>query len=153
MQIILLENIMNLGKIGDLVEVKNGYGRNFLLRQGKALRASKESIEEVNKKKDELNKKNNALKSSFKEIANKINNKTLNFNKEAKENGELFGSIKPKEVSNAFLDKLKVEISPSQIDLKQEINKLGKYSININLHSEVSVKVTINVGKIDSAKN
>ena len=153
MQIILLENIMNLGKIGDLVEVKNGYGRNFLLRQGKALRASKESIEEVNKKKDELNKKNNALKSSFKEIANKINNKTLNFNKEAKENGELFGSIKPKEVSNAFIDKLKVEISPSQIDLKQEINKLGKYSININLHSEVAVKVTINVAKIDSAKN
>ena len=153
MQIILLENIMNLGKIGDLVEVKNGYGRNFLLRQGKALRASKESIEEVNKKKDELNKKNNALKSSFKEIANKINNKTLNFNKEAKENGELFGSIKPKEVSNAFIDKLKVEISPSQIDLKQEINKLGKYSININLHSEVAVKVTINDAKIDSAKN
>tara|TARA_B100000767_G_C19724507_1_gene518832 strand:+ start:973 stop:1434 length:462 start_codon:yes stop_codon:yes gene_type:complete len=153
MQIILLENIMNLGKIGDLVEVKNGYGRNFLLRQGKALRASKENIEEVNKKKDELNKKNNALKSNFKEIANKINNKTLNFNKEAKENGELFGSIKPREVSNAFIDKLKVEISPSQIDLKQEINKLGKYSININLHSEVAVKVTINVAKIDSAKN
>ena len=82
-----------------------------------------------------------------------LNNKTLNFNKEAKENGELFGSIKPKEVSNAFIDKLKVEISPSQIDLKQEINKLGKYSVNINLHSEVSVKVTISVGKIDSAKN
>ena len=114
MQIILLENIMNLGKIGDLVAVKNGYGRNFLLRQGKALRASKENIEEVSKKKDELNKKNNALKSSFREVANKINNKTLSFNKEAKENGELFGSIKPKEVSNAFADELKVEISPSQ---------------------------------------
>ena len=153
MQIILLENIMNLGKIGDLVEVKNGYGRNFLLRQGKALRASKENIEEVIKKKDELNKKNNALKSSFREVANKINNKTLSFNKEAKENGELFGSIKPKEVSNAFADELKVEISPSQIDLKQEINKLGKYSININLHSEVTAKVTISVNKIDSAKN
>ena len=147
MQIILLENIMNLGKIGDLVEVKNGYGRNFLLRQGKALRASKENIEEVS------NKKNNALKSSFREVANKINNKTLSFNKEAKENGELFGSIKPKEVSNAFADELKVEISPSQIDLKQEINKLGKYSININLHSEVTAKVTISVNKIDSAKN
>ena len=153
MQIILLENIMNLGKIGDLVEVKNGYGRNFLLRQGKALRASKENIEEVSKKKDELNKKNNALKSSFREVANKINNKTLSFNKEAKENGELFGSIKPKEVSNAFADELKLEISPSQIDLKQEINKLGKYSININLHSEVTAKVTISVNKIDSAKS
>ena len=153
MQIILLENIMKLGKIGDQVEVKNGFARNFLLRQGKALRASKENIEEVSKKKDELNKKNNALKSSFREVANKINNKTLSFNKEAKENGELFGSIKPKEVSNAFADELKVEISPSQIDLKQEINKLGKYSININLHSEVTAKVTISVNKIDSAKS
>ena len=150
MQIILLENIMNLGKIGDLVEVKNGYGRNFLLRQGKALRASKENIEEVSKKKDELNKKNNALKSSFREVANKINNKTLSFNKEAKENGELFGSIKPKEVSNAFADELKVEISPSQIDLKQDINKLGKYKIDVNLHSEVAASVTINVEKIDA---
>ena len=153
MELILLENIMNLGNIGDKVNVKPGYGRNYLLKNGKALRLNKENLDYVSKKKDELNKKNNALKSSFREVANKINNKTLSFNKEAKENGELFGSIKPKEVSNAFADELKVEISPSQIDLKQEINKLGKYSININLHSEVTAKVTISVNKIDSAKN
>jgi len=152
MQIILLENIMNLGKIGDLVEVKNGYGRNFLLRQGKALRASKENIETVGKKKDQLNKKNNELKSSFMGVANKINNKILKFNKEAKENGELFGSIKPKEVSGAFLNDLKVEISPSLIDLKQEINKIGQYSINVNLHSEVTAVVKISVSKIDSTQ-
>ena len=152
MQIILLENIMNLGKIGDLVEVKNGYGRNFLLRQGKALRASKENIETVGKKKDQLNKKNNELKSSFMGVANKINNKILKFNKEAKENGELFGSIKPKEVSSAFLNDLKVEISPSLIDLKQEINKIGQYSINVNLHSEVTAVVKISVIKIDSTQ-
>ena len=152
MQIILLENIMNLGKIGDLVEVKNGYGRNFLLRQGKALRASKENIETVGKKKDQLNKKNNELKSSFMGVANKINNKILKFNKEAKENGELFGSIKPKEVSSAFLNDLKVEISPSLIDLKQEINKIGQYSINVNLHSEVTAVVKISVSKIDSTQ-
>ena len=82
MQIILLENIMNLGKIGDLVEVKNGYGRNFLLRQGKALRASKENIDLVGKKKVELNKKNEEAKNQFKLTANKISNKTLKFNKE-----------------------------------------------------------------------
>tara|TARA_B110000881_G_C18083347_1_gene274676 strand:- start:12 stop:473 length:462 start_codon:yes stop_codon:yes gene_type:complete len=152
MQIILLENIMNLGKIGDLVEVKNGYGRNFLLRQGKALRASKENIETVGKKKDELNKKNNELKSSFKKIADKISYKVLTFRREAKESGELFGSIKPKEVSGAFLKELKVEISPSLIDLKQEINKIGQYNIDVNLHPEVSVVVKISVNKTDLAK-
>ena len=150
MQIILLENILKLGKIGDLVEVKNGYGRNFLLRNGKALRASKENIDLVSKKKDELNKKNNEFKKEFENVAIKINNKILTFKKEAKDNKELFGSIKPKEVSSAFINDLKVEINPSQIDLKQEIDKLGKYKININLHSEVSATVTINVEKIES---
>ena len=152
MQIILLENIIKLGKIGELVKVKNGYGRNYLLKTGKALRASKENIELVNKKKDELNKKNNKVREEFKEIASKINNKILTFNKEAKENGELFGSIKPKEVSGAFLNDLKVEISPSLIDLKQEINKIGQYSINVNLHSEVTAVVKISVSKIDSTQ-
>tara|TARA_B100001741_G_scaffold312833_1_gene317174 strand:- start:3555 stop:4010 length:456 start_codon:yes stop_codon:yes gene_type:complete len=150
MQVILLENIFKLGKIGDLVEVKNGYGRNYLLREGKALRANKENIDLVNKKKDELNKKNNEIKQEFIKLALKIKNKTLKFNKEAKDNGDLYGSIKPKEVSSAFLKDLKVEINPSQIDLKQDINKLGKYKININLHSEVTANVTVLVEKIDS---
>jgi large subunit ribosomal protein L9 len=150
MQIILLENIIKLGKIGDLVNVKNGYGRNFLLKTGKALRANKENIEIVGKKKEELNKKSNETKRIYKEIAEKINNKNLKFTKEAKENGELFGSIKPKEVSNAFLDILKTEVNPSQIDLKQEINKIGKYQISINLHADVSATVNLIIDKIDS---
>ncbi len=150
MQVILLENIMKLGKIGDQVEVKNGFARNYLLRQGKALRASKENIEFVSKKKVELNKKNDESKNQFKEIAAKILNKTLKFNKESKENGELYGSIKPKEVSNAFKTELGVEINPSQIDLRQEITQVGKYKININLHAEVTASVSLNVDKIDS---
>jgi large subunit ribosomal protein L9 len=150
MQIILLENIMKLGKIGDQVEVKNGFGRNYLLRQGKALRASKENLEFVNKKKTELNKKNEEAKKEFKEIASKISNKTLKFNKESKENGELYGSIKPKEVSSAFKDKLKIDINPSQIDLRQEITQVGNYKINVNLHAEVTVSVNLQVDKIDS---
>tara|TARA_B110000967_G_C18571031_1_gene404874 strand:+ start:189 stop:644 length:456 start_codon:yes stop_codon:yes gene_type:complete len=149
-QVILLENIMKLGKIGDQVEVKNGFARNYLLRQGKALRASKENIEFVSKKKVELNKKNDESKNQFKEIAAKILNKTLKFNKESKENGELYGSIKPKEVSNAFKIELGVEINPSQIDLRQEITQIGKYKININLHAEVTASVSLNVDKIDS---
>ena len=150
MQVILLENIMKLGKIGDQVEVKNGFARNFLLRQGKALRASKENVEFVNKKKVELNKKNEDAKNQFKEISTKISNKTLKFNKESKENGELYGSIKPKEVSNAFKETLKVEINPSQIDLRQEIAQIGKYKININLHAEVTASVNLQVDKVDS---
>lgn len=149
MQIILLENIIKLGKIGDLVEVKNGYGRNYLLKTGKALRASKENIEHVNKKKTELNKKNTETKLELKEIANKIDKKVLKFTKEAKDSGELFGSIKPKEIASSFINDLKVEISPGQIDLNQEINKIGQYKIIINLHSEVSANVTINVTKKD----
>ncbi len=150
MQVILLENIMKLGKIGDQVEVKNGFARNYLLRQGKALRASKENVEYVNKKKVELNKKNEEAKNQFELIAAKISNKTLKFNKESKENGELYGSIKPKEVSSAFKTILDIEISPSQIDLRQEITQIGKYKININLHAEVSVNVNLSINKIDS---
>jgi large subunit ribosomal protein L9 len=150
MQIILLENIMKLGKIGDQVEVKNGFGRNYLLRQGKALRASKENIEFVSKKKTELNKKNEESKKQFEITASKISNKTLKFNKESKENGELYGSVKPKEVSNAFKDMLNVEGNASQIDLKQEITQVGKYIINVNLHAEVTAKVNLQIDKIDS---
>jgi len=150
MQVILLENIIKLGKIGDLVEVKNGYGRNFLLKKGKALRASKENIDLVGKTKIELNKKNDETKKQFKEIANNISNKSLKFNKEAKENGDLYGSIKPKEVSTAFKEELKVEINPAQIDLRQEINKVGKYTIIINFHSDVSANVNLIVEKSDA---
>ena len=150
MQVILLENILKLGKIGEQIEVKNGFARNYLLRQGKALRASKENVEFVSKKKVELNKKNEEAKSQFKEIASKISNKILKFNKESKENGELYGSIKPKEVSSAFKTILKVEINPSEIDLRQEITQIGKYKININLHAEVTASVNLHVDKIDS---
>jgi large subunit ribosomal protein L9 len=97
-----------------------------------------------------LNQKNEDSKKQFKEIAVKISNKTLKFNKESKENGELYGSIKPKEVSAAFSAMLKVEISPSQIDLKQDISQVGKYKIIVNLHAEVAASVNLEVDKIDS---
>ena len=151
MELILLENILNLGNIGDKVKVKSGYGRNFLLKQGKALRFNKENIDFVNKKKESLNKKNNEIKKQFKDIASKINNKTIKFSKEAKENGDLYGSIKPKEVSNLFKSELNVEINPSQIDLKKEIDKIGTYKILINLFDEVTAKVTVLVEKTKSA--
>ena len=150
MEIILLENILNLGNIGDKVTVKNGYGRNFLLKQGKALRFNKENQELVNKEKDELNKKNTEIKNKYKEIAKLINNKTFTFNKESKENGELYGSIKPKEVTNLIKEKVSAEVSPSQIILKDDLNKIGLFKAEINFHSEVKAIISIKIDKIQS---
>tara|TARA_B100000035_G_scaffold117223_1_gene99348 strand:- start:4581 stop:5036 length:456 start_codon:yes stop_codon:yes gene_type:complete len=150
MEIILLENILNLGNIGDKVTVKNGYGRNFLLKQGKALRYNKNNQELVNKQKDELNKKNNDIKNKFKEIAKIINNKTFTFFKESKENGELYGSVKPKEITNLIREKSNADISPSQIILKEELNKIGLFKVEINFHSEVKSSVSIKIDKIQS---
>ena len=150
MEIILLENIMNLGNIGDKVVVKPGYGRNYLLKTGKALRYSKENLEHVSKKKDELNKKNIELKKKLKETAKLINKKSFKFNKESKENGELYGSIKPKEISTEIFNKTKVEVKPSQIVLKSNLNKIGEYTADINFHSEVSAQISIKIDKIQS---
>ena len=151
MEIILLENIINLGNIGDKVKVKPGYGRNYLLKQGKALRFNKENLDYVTKKKDELNKKNTELKKKYKETAQLINNKSFIFNKESKENGELYGSIKPKEISTKIYESIKVEIKPSQIVLKNDLNKIGIYKIDINFHSEVSAKISIKIDNLQSA--
>ena len=150
MEIILLENIMNLGNIGDKVVVKPGYGRNYLLKTGKALRFSKENLEHVSKKKDELNKKNIELKKKLKETAQLIDKKTFKFNRESKENGELYGSIKPKEISIEISKKINVEVRPSQIVLKQNLDKIGEYKIDINFHSEVSAQISIKIDKIQS---
>ena len=122
MEIVLLENIKNLGKIGDTVIVKRGHGRNFLIKYGKALKASKENIDLVNKK-------------------------NYKFSKMAKENNELYGSIKPKEISKNLENIDKIEIKPSQIDLGKEINKIGKYEAKINLHAEIQALIHIEVVK------
>ena len=146
----MLENILNLGKIGEKVIVKNGYGRKFLLKKGKALRYSKQNLELVNKKKDELNKKNIEIKNQYKEISKLINNKVFVFNKECKENGELYGSVKPKEIVNLIKQKTKAEVSPSQVILKDEINKIGLFKAEINFHTDVKANVSLKIDKIQS---
>ena len=150
MEVILLENIMNLGKIGDKVTVKNGYGRNFLLTHGKALRFNKENLELVNKRKDEIKKKNTELKNKYTEIAKLVNNKVLTFVRESKDNGELYGTIKPKEISTLIKEKINAEVSPSQIILKDNLNKVGKFLIDINFHSEVKAKISIKIDKVQA---
>ena len=150
MEIILLENVLNLGNIGDKVTVKNGYGRNFLLKKGKALRFSKENLELVNKKKDQLIKKNVEIKNKYKSIAKIIHGKSFTFIKESKENGELYGSIKPKEITNLVKDKTSADVSPSQIILKDELNKIGIFKVEVNFHSEVKAIISVKIDKIQS---
>tara|TARA_B110000438_G_scaffold237883_1_gene235435 strand:- start:2528 stop:2986 length:459 start_codon:yes stop_codon:yes gene_type:complete len=147
MEIVLLENIKKLGKIGDTVKVKDGYGRNFLIKHGKALKASKENLTLVNKKKEELDEKNVTLKNNAKKIFDIINNKSYKFSKEAKENNELFGTIKPKELSMAIENVDKLQVKPSQIDFTKQIDKIGSYDVVINLHSDIQAKVHIEVVK------
>ena len=152
MEVILLENIKNLGNIGDIVNVKRGHGRNFLIKYGKALKSSKENIEIVNKKKAELNEKNATLKKNAKKINDVINKKKYKFSKLTKDNDELYGSIKPKDISKIIEETDKFQIKPSQIDLSSEINKVGNYDSKINLHAEIIATIHIEVVKQEEKK-
>ena len=147
MEVVLLENIKSLGNIGDVVNVKRGHGRNFLIKFGKALIASKTNIDTVNKKKAELNEKNISLKKNARKVYDLINKKSYKFLKRAKDNNELYGSIKPREIAKTIEDSDKVEIKPSQIDLGKEINKIGFYEVKINLHAEILATIHIEVVK------
>ena len=147
MEIVLLENIKNLGKIGDVVNVKRGHGRNFLIKYGKALIASKVNINFVSKKKEELNEKNITLKKNAQKIYEVINKKKYKFSKRMKDNDELYGSIKPREIAKTIESLDKIEIKPSQFDVDKEINKIGTYEAKINLHAEVQAKIHIEVVK------
>ena len=145
MEVILLENIKNLGKIGDVVNVKRGHGRNFLIKFGKALKASKENLEVVNKKKAELKKKNLEYKKEAMKVYDVINEIKLKFSKRSKDNGDLYGSIKPAELSKTIEKNNNLEIKPSQIDLTKEIKKIGIYKAIVNLHAEVQAIIHIEV--------
>ena len=152
MEVILLENVKNLGSIGEVVTVKRGHGRNFLIKYGKALKASKENIDFVNKKKSELNEKNIVFKKNAKKIYDIINKKNYKFSKQAKDNDELYGSIKPKEISTTIEKVDKLQIKPSQIDLSSEIIKIGTYYAKINLHAEIIATIHIEVVKQEEKK-
>ena len=151
MEVILLENIKNLGKIGDVVNVKRGHGRNFLIKYGKALKVSETNIKLVNKKKEELNEKNIVLKKNAKKIFDIINKKNYKFSKRAKDNNELYGSIKPREIAKTIESLDKIVIKPSQFDLDKVINKIGSYEAKINLHAEVQATIHIEVVKQEEA--
>ena len=145
MKVILLENIKRVGSIGEIIDVKRGFGRNFLIANKKALYASKENIQEVDKIKTELSKKDNEKKKDAAQISEQINGKEYFVKKLSTENNELYGSVKPTEIAKLIQEKNKIDIKPSMIQPVQEIKALGKYKVKIFLHSAVDAEVTIDV--------
>ncbi len=143
MKVILLENVRKVGSIGEIIDVKRGFARNFLISKKKALFASKENIKEVEKIKQELSKKDLDKKKEAKLIHEKIKNKTFEIKKLSTENNELYGSVKPTEISKILEEKEQVKINPSLIQPSKEIKSLGNFEVIINLHSEVQTQIVI----------
>ena len=150
MKVILLENVKRIGSIGEVIDVKRGFARNFLIANKKALYASKENIKEVEKIKAELSKKDNEKKREASQIAEKINNKEYFVKKLSTENNELYGSVKPTEISKLIQKENKIDVKPSMIQPVEEIKALGKFKVKISLHSEVDAEITINVSSADT---
>ena len=150
MKVILLENVKKIGSIGEIIDVKRGFARNFLIANKKALYASKENIKEVGKIKLELAKKDNAKKAKAQKIFEKIHNKIFSVKKLNTENNELYGSVKPTEISKLIEERIKIDIKPSMIQPVQEIKSLGKFKVKISLHSAVDAEISIDVKSADT---
>ncbi len=143
MKVILLENVRKIGSIGDVIDVKRGFARNFLISKKKALFASKDNIKEVEKIKNELSKKDLEKKKDAKNIKDKIQNKSYEVKKLATENKELYGSVKPSEISRLLNEKEKININPSLIQPIKEIKSIGSFKVILNLHPEVQSEISI----------
>ena len=152
MKVILLENIKKIGTIGEIINVKRGFARNYLIANQKALYASKDNIKQVDKIKVELGKKDLEKKKLAKQIMEKINNKIITVEKLVTENKDLYGSIKPTEISKLISENEKVEIKPSLIQPLKEIKSLGTFKVKIDLHSEVQAEIKIKVDSLDQSK-
>ena len=150
MKVILLENVKRIGSVGEVIDVKRGFARNFLIANKKALYASKENIKEVEKIKADLSKKDNERKQEAAKIAEQINNKEYSVQKLSTENNELYGSVKPTEISKLIQEENKIEIKPSIIQPVEEIKSLGKFKVKISLHSEVDAEIVVNVTSADT---
>jgi large subunit ribosomal protein L9 len=152
MKIILLENVRKVGSIGEIIDVKRGFARNFLISKKKALFASKDNIEQVEKIKKDLSKKDQEKKKNAKNIQEKLENKEFEVKKLSTENKELYGSVKPTEIAKILLEKEKIEINPSMIQPLKEIKSIGTFKVILNLHSEIQSEVSIKVIPDDNIK-
>ena len=145
MKVILLENLRRIGSIGEIIDVKRGFARNYLIANKKALYASKENISQVEKIKSDLSKKDNEKKQEAKQVAEQINKKEYSVKKLSTENNELYGSVKPTEIAKLIQTENKIDVKPSMIQPLKEIKSIGKFKVKITLHSEVEAEITINV--------
>ena len=149
MKVILLENLRRIGSIGEVIDVKRGFARNYLIANKKALYASKENIAQVAKIKTELAKKDNEKKQSAKDISEKINKKEYKVKKLSTENNELYGSVKPTEIAKLIKELDNLDIKPSMIQPIKDIKTLGNFKVKVSLHSEVDAEISI---KVESAE-
>jgi large subunit ribosomal protein L9 len=145
MKVILLENLKRIGSIGEIIDVKRGFARNYLIANKKALYASKENISQVEKIKSDLSKKDNEKKKEAKQVAEQINKKEYSVKKLSTENNELYGSVKPTEIAKLIQTENKIDVKPSMIQPLKEIKSIGKFKVKITLHSEVEAEITVNV--------
>jgi len=152
MKVILLENLAKIGSIGEIIDVKRGFARNYLISNKKALYASKENIKEVEKIKTELNKKDQEKKKNAKQIFESLKNKVFEIKKLTTENNDLYGSVKPTEISKIINHSEKIDVKPSLIQPLNEIKSLGTFKVKINLHSEVQAEIKIKVISEDNIK-
>ena len=152
MKVVLLENVRKVGSIGEIIDVKRGFARNYLILNKKALYASKENIKEVEIIKTELNKKDQEKKKNAKQIYESLKNKVYEVKKLTTENKDLYGSIKPTEISKIINQSDKIDIKPSLIQPLNEIKTLGTFKVKINLHSEVQAEIKIKVISEDNIK-
>ena len=150
MKVILLENVKRIGSIGEVIEVKRGYARNFLIANKKALYASKENVAQVEKIKSDLSQKDNEKKKEAIQISEQIDGKEYSVKKLSTENNELYGSVKPTEIAKLIQEENKIDITPSMIQPIEEIKSLGKFKVKVCLHSEVDAEITISVTSADT---
>jgi len=143
--VILLENVRKVGSIGEIIDVKRGFARNYLISQKKALYASKENIKEVENIKNELNKKDLDKKTRAKDLSDLLKNKEYEIKKLSTENKELYGSVKPTEISKIIKEEDKIDINPSMIQPVKEIKSLGTFDVVMNLHSDIQINIRIKV--------
>lgn len=153
MQVILLENIKKLGSIGQKVNVNDGYARNYLLKNNKALLANKKNLEIFEKQKEEINKKNQVEKNKAKEVSDLINNVEIEVKKEAMDNGQLYGSVTIKEIKNLIQSEKSLDVPADQIEIKGQIKTTGISKVYINLHAEVQAVISLNIQAISEQKS
>ena len=147
MKVILTSNIKKLGKVGDTVNVKDGFARNYLFPQKKALRENKKNIEHFKKLKEEISAKEEINRKNAEDILKKLEDIKIIFNKEADEKEQLYGSVSQREIQSFLLDK-DIKINVDDIQITNPIKSIGEHNIEINPYDDLSKKIKVLVNKI-----